>query len=159
MHIRKFQESSAPPLPQTTSLPLTRDMCSNDMGSKFARRTVNGWSYYLLDFFANCCSCWCIGLNKMHNEEWSSRLALYIHLLSFPAVSCLIFEMQRGLVEDLRKRSTTLDCIRLNLNSSVSCLVYVLQCKLVKNLSLKSLLTGNVWIKLQAINEDRQCDR
>ena len=80
----------------------------------------------------------------MHNEERSSRLALYIHLLSFPAVSCLIFEMQRGLVVDLGKRSTTLDCIRLNLNSSVSCLVYVLQCKLVKNLSLKSLLTGNV---------------
>ena len=92
----------------------------------------------------------------MHNEERSSRLALYIHLLSFPVVSCLIFEMQRGLVE---KRSTTLDCIRLKLNSSVLCLVYVLQCKLVTNLSLKSLLIGNVSIKLQAINEDLQCDR
>ena len=81
-----------------------------------------------------------------------------LHLFSFPAVSCLIFEMEWGSVEIQIYK--TLECIRLNVDSSVLCLlVHVLQCKPMTNLSFGSLLIGNVWIKLQAINEDLQCDR
>ena len=81
-----------------------------------------------------------------------------LHLFSFPAVSCLIFEMEWGSVEIQIYK--TLECIRLNVDSSVLCLlVHVLQCKPMTNLSFGSLLIGNVSIKLQAINEDLQCDR